>query len=393
MKKVSILMAAAALAAVSAQAADPTIAELQRQLLELSAKIEKLEAQQTAPADAAASDVVARLEKLERKPDVPDWALNTEIHGDIRYRYENTEVDGGNTKDRQRVRARIGAFGRVNDYVDYGVRFATGGDSATSANETLGDKFEKDDAYFDLYYLDIHPDQFKGAHVLLGKMKKPWMKGSGLIWDGDMNPEGIAAQYSRAFENTTLYTSAGSFVLQDNKGDDTQLWSAQAAFETKMEAATVVAGASLYRAENPDQGGVPGGFNSADTEFNMIEGFGAVSTKVGNLPVKVHGQYVVNTEAELSDDTAYLLGVVLGKAKAPGSWEIGYNWRDTGRDAVMDAFNDSDFAGGDTGSYGHQLKAKYQISRNFQGGATYFMAVNGDGKNEDMFQLDLMFKF
>ena len=133
----------------------------------------------------ASSNVVARLDALEKKPDIPQWALNTEVHGDLRYRYENSTSGSGTAKDRQRIRARIGAYGKVNDFVDYGIRFASGNGSATSANETLGDNFQKDDAQFDLYYIDIHPEQLKGAHVLLGKMKKPWIKGSGLIWDGD----------------------------------------------------------------------------------------------------------------------------------------------------------------------------------------------------------------
>jgi len=264
--------------------------------------------------------VKARLDELEKRPKLPQWTLDTELHGDIRYRYENITVDGSTTKDRQRVRARIGAYGKINEYVDYGVRLAAGTDSATSANETLGDKFIKDAAYFDLYYVDIHPGQFKGAHVLLGKMKKPWFKGSGLIWDGDTNPEGIAVKYSKPLEKTKLIASAGSFVMEDNKGDDTQLWTAQVAAETRLENAEILAGASLYRAENSGSGsGLPAGFNAPDTAFNIVEGFGALSTKIGKLPVKFHGQVAVNTEAELDDDTAYLLGILLGKAKIPGS--------------------------------------------------------------------------
>ena len=426
MKKVLVLFVGTALWSSSVWA-DDDLALLKEQLQRLSARVTQLEAQiesgkgdrlriaqlekqlqietvnstriaqlekQVEQGMAAPTAVVARIEELEKKPSVPQWALNTKIKGDFRYRYENTEVAGGNTKDRQRVRARIGAYGKVNDYVDYGVRFATGGDSATSANETQGDGFLKDDAMFDLYYVDIHPEQFKGAHVLFGKMKKPWLKGTGLIWDGDINPEGIAATYNKTFSNgVEMITSAGSFVMEDNKGDDTQLWSAQLAFEKKFDKAKVLAGASLYHAQNSDEGGLPSGFNTAGTDFNIVEGFGSVGTKMGNLPVKFHGQYVMNTDAASSDDTAYLLGVVFGKAKAPGTWQIGYNYRDTGRDAVMDAFNDSDFAGGDTGSCGHQIKAKYQIAKNWQAGATYFNTVNGDGDDEDMAQLDLKFKF
>jgi hypothetical protein len=224
-------------------------------------------------------------------------------------------------------------------------------------------------------------------------MQKPWLKGTGLIWDGDMNPESVAVTYENSFSNgVKLISSAGSFVVSENKGDDTQLWSGQAALEASFGGAKTLAGASIYHAQNSAKSGLAAGKNIT-TQFNIVEGFGSVGAKVGNLPVKLHGQYAVNTEAVTDDDTAYLVGVVLGKASKPGSWEIGYNWRDTGRDAVIDALNDSDFAGGDTGSYGHQVKAKYQISENFQAAGTYFNTVNGDGIDENMVQLDVNFKF
>ncbi len=378
--------------AINAQAANPDLTALQQQLNELSAKIAQLETA-AAQKSVAPADVVARLEELEKKPSVPQWALDTKIKGDFRYRYENVEADGGNATDRQRVRVRVGAYGTVNDSVDYGVRLVAGGNSATSGNETQGDGFVKDDAMFDLYYVDIHPEQLNGAHVILGKMKKPWIKGSGLIWDGDTNPEGIAVTYDKTFSNgVKLISSAGSFVMQDDKGDDAQLWSAQLAFEKKFDAAKLQAGASLYHLQNPDMSGAVGNGNTPGTDFNIVEAFGSVGTKVVGLPVKFHGQYVVNTAAASSDDTAYLFGFVLGKAKKPGTWQIGYNYRDTGRDAVMGAFNDSDFNNGNVDSRGHKFSAKYQIAKNWQAGATYLM-TEGAVADIDTLQLDLKFKF
>ncbi|MDK2857627.1 MAG: hypothetical protein PWQ29_1084 [Verrucomicrobiota bacterium] len=406
MKRVLIIAAASVITALSAPAQDDAdLAELKQQLQALSAKIEQIEKQQAEKIEDLEkrnreqiaqfkADSTAEIEQIKSSTaEIPDWVRNVEFHGDLRYRYENSEVDNDNTKDRQRVRVRIGAYSTVNDSIDYGVRLSTGGDSATSGNETLGDGFKKDDVDFDLYYVDIHPESFWGTHLLMGKMNKPWIKGSGLIWDGDVNPEGIALQYDHQFGPVKLISSAGSFVMEEDKGDDVRLWSAQAAAETKIKSAKLLAGASWYGIDNLGSGSLDTGFNNPDSDFNLVEGFGSIRSEVKDLPVKVHGQYVVNTEAEYDDDTAYLVGIVLGKAKIPGSWEAGYNWRDTGRDAVLDAFNDSDFGGGDTGSYGHQLQAKYQISRNFQAGATYFNTVNGDGDDEDTLQLDLNFRF
>ncbi|MBI9020143.1 MAG: putative porin [Verrucomicrobia bacterium] len=394
MKRITMTLAAV-LAALSVRAADPTITDLQAQLSELSAKIAQLELQ-AAQKTAAPVDVTARLDKLEAKPSVPQWALDTKIKGDFRYRYENVDRDGTPYKDRQRVRLRVGAYGKVNDYVDYGIRLATGGASATSANQDV-DGGTKKEIMLDQYYVDLHPEMFMGAHLIMGKMPQPWQNRTGLIWDGDLNPEGIALTYETTFSNgVKLIANAGSFVLKEDQGDDLQLWAGQIVGETKVGDATVRLGVSDFYYQNVDAKGAgltTTGANTPGTEFNLVEVFGKVSSKIGDLPVAVNGQYVQNIAAASGDDTAYLLGFSLGKAKAVGSWEAGYNYRDTGADAVPDGYNDSDFAYGSTGSHGHSFWAKYQIAKNLQGGATYLMAQNDSGTDVNTMQLDLNFKF
>ena len=390
--------------ALGVQAQEPTIADLQKQLQVLAAKIEKLEQQAAQKSSVAAvpPDVTARIEKLEERPTVPEWTTNMKIKGDFRYRYENISEDNSTESNRQRIRLRVGAYGQVNDYIDYGVRVATGG-SSTSANQTLGDtQSGMFNLWLDRAYVDIHPDIFKGAHVVLGKMAQPWISRTGLIWDSDLNPEGIAVTISTNLENgVTLHANAGAFIIDDENlsgsdgGDDPRLWAGQLVMDTKVGDAKVQLGIADYWFENVDYYGLASANNTANSGFNIVEGIASVGTKVGDVPFKVYGQYAVNTEAENSDqDTAYLIGAKLGKAKSPGSWELGYNWRDIQHDAVVEGLNDGDFGGGQgAGAYGHSLSAKYQVSKNFQVGATYLMAVNGDGEDEDTVQVDANFKF
>jgi hypothetical protein len=412
-KQTCILVAACA--AFGVQAADPTLAELQQQLQELAAKIEQLEQKNAAKLteiEKKNSDRIARLEadssatiaKLEAAEpmELPKWIADTQFKGDFRYRYENVTDDGTTAQDRQRVRLRVGVYGPVNDYIDYGIRVATGGASATSSNQTLGDTQNgKFGLNLDRIYVDIHHEKLKGAHLIMGKMPQPWHARTGLVWDSDLNPEGIAATYSKNMENgITLHANAGAFIIDDENpagtdgGDDPRMWAGQLVMDTKIGDAKVQLGVSDYWFENVDYYGLAAGANTPGGGFNLVEGFGSVSTKVGDLPVKVYGQVVNNTEAADSDqDTAYLVGLTLGKAKAPGSWEVGYNWRDIENDAVVDDFNDGDFAVGFAGSYGHTFKAKYQIAKNWQAGATYLMAVNNVGDDVNTFQADLNFKF
>ncbi|MDD3275922.1 MAG: putative porin [Kiritimatiellales bacterium] len=389
MKKRFMIMAATAIAALSVQAqGSDELAVLQKQLNELSAKIAQMEQSNT--------DKIAKLEESAAKNKIPDWVNDTKFKGDFRYRYENISTDGTNSKDRQRVRLRVGAYGSVNDYVDYGVRLATGGSSATSANQDI-DGGTKKEIMLDQYYVDLHPDLLMGSHLIMGKMPQPWIDRTGLIWDGDLNPEGLALTYKNTYSNgVTLMANAGSFVIKEDKGDDLQLWAAQLAGEAKVGDAKVTLGVSDFYYQNAGSKGAAlttSGANTPGTGFNLVEGFGKVSTKIGDLPFAVNGQYVMNVDAASSDDTAYLFGFALGKAKNKGDWEAGYNYRDTGADAVPDGFNDSDFANGLAGSHGHSFWAKYQIAKNLQGGLTYMMAVDNADRDVNLFQADLNFKF
>jgi hypothetical protein len=378
------------------------VAALQKQLNELSAKIAQLEQNNAAQIAQFQKDSDAKawsIEQLQaegKKDEAASWANDIKIKGDFRYRYENVARDGEADNSRQRVRLRIGAFGKVNDFADFGVRIATGNGSETSANQTLAvsDGGGDDDTYFDMMYADLHPEQLKGAHLFMGKMPQPWLDRTGLIWDSDLNPEGLAATYESTLSGgLKVMANAGTFVIEENRGDDIQLWSGQVAGETKIKEAKVRMGISDFFFENADTQALGTGANTPGTDFYLIEGFGTIGMTLG-LPLALNGQYVVNVDAEDSDeDTAYLVGITVGKAKDKGTWEVGYNWRDTGDDAVPDGFNDSDFANGAAGSHGHSLGAKYQIAKNLQAGLTYLMAEDNTGKDVDTFHADLNFKF
>lgn len=388
MKKAIRITGAVMMAALSVQAQDVDLAALQKQLNELSLKIAQLEKD-----GASKTSSIEQLQAQVKEDPVPQWVKDMKVSGDFRYRYENVEVDGGNNQDRQRVRLRVGIAGQANDFVDYGIRVATGGASATSANQNI-DGATKKEVRLDQYYVKIHPDLFKGANLFLGKMPQPWAGRTGLVWDGDLNPEGVAVTWAKQFEGVKLSANGGSFVITERKGDDVQLWAGQLVADTKVGDAKVQLGLSDFYFNKADVGGLAVNNNTANGDFHLVEGFGSVGFKIGELPVAVKGQYVVNTEAaDSNQDTAYLVGFTVGKAKDKGSWELSYDWRDVQRDAVVDAFNDSDFANGQTGHHGHALGAKYQVAKNMQAGAAYLMAVNDAGDDVNTLQLDLNFKF
>ena len=321
------------------------------------------------------------------------WAAKTQFKGDVRFRQETVKIqgesnNGGRDKDRQRIRARLGAYTEINSQVDTGIRIATGSsDDARSTNQDQDNYFDKKSIWLDLGYIDYHPDQIKNLHVIGGKMLQPWVNMGDVIWDSDINPEGLAVTYKYPLGSSAeLFGSLGNYNLKDNvDGDgvqfrhDLRLTSGQLGTRFSVtDNLKMTLGGSVYAYQNdkdsrctttttPCALAVNG--NSADNQFRLYEGFAQADIGGLAVPLAFYGQYVKNNDAVTDQDTAWLIGA---KSKVFG-FNLDYNYRDTQRNAVVGAFTDSDFANGTTGSRGHKMKVSYDIDKNFALGATYFL--------------------
>lgn len=364
-----------------------------------------LASEQAASEQAGSEQVAALQDKLA-------WALKTQLKGDVRVRYENVEIEGlpdNKDKDRQRIRARLGAYTEINPEVDTGIRIASGSSNdARSTNQSLEGYFSKKQLWLDLAYIDYHPEAVAGLHVIGGKMKQPWEAVGDIVWDGDINPEGAAVTYGTDLGGAELFGSAGYFVLDDNvDGEgvqfkhDARLYSGQ--IGTRFAATDdikLMLGGSIYAYDNDEDASALGFLmangNTTD-EFRLYEAFGQVDFTGLPLPLSLYGQYVKNGAARGVDedqDQAWLVGFV---TKLVGV-KLDYNYRDVQRNGVVGGFTDSDFAAGFVGSRGHKLKAKYDLSKNFSVGATYFMADSDfasdiNDASVDTLQVDFEAKF
>jgi hypothetical protein len=346
------------------------------------------------------------------------WAAKTQFKGDVRFRQENVHNDGvSNNKDqdRQRIRARLGAFSEINPQVDTGIRIATGSnDDARSTNQDLNNYFDKKQIWLDLGYVDYHPDAIKNLHVIGGKMLQPWVSMGDIIWDSDINPEGLALTYKYPLGNTELFGSAGHYTLKDNvDGEgvqfkhDLRLYAGQLGARFAItDNLKMTVGGSLYNYDNDEDStctatttpcalAVNG--NTPGEQFRLWEGFSQIDIGGLPMPLSLYGQYVHNAEASNDKDTGWLAGV---KTKIYG-FGLDYNYRDVQQNAVVGAFTDSDFANGFTGSRGSKLKVSYELDKNFTLGATYYMAtsdytnasVNLKDSDINTLQLDAEAKF
>ncbi|WP_409319275.1 putative porin [Pseudomonas sp. KCJK9016] len=336
------------------------------------------------------------------------WAAKTQFKGDVRFRQETVKNDGvpnAKDQDRQRIRARLGAYTEINPQVDTGIRIATGSnDDARSTNQDLNNYFDKKQIWLDLGYVDYHPDAVKNLHLIAGKMNQPWVSMGDIIWDSDINPEGLAVTYKYPLNGSAeLFGSAGHYTLKDNvDGEgvqfkhDLRLYAGQLGGRFALtDSLKLTLGGSIYSYDNDKDSACPTSGtvtapcalavngNSPNETFKLYEGFGQLD--IANLPVplSIYGQYVNNNDASNDQDTGWLAGV---KTKVYG-FGIDYNYRDVQRNAVVGAFTDSDFANGYTGSRGSKLKVSYELDKNFTLGATYFMA-NSDYTNASLRKTD-----
>jgi hypothetical protein len=357
-----------------------------------------------------------------------DWWETIKVKGDFRYRHDMIKQDETDARHRQRIRVRLGIFGEVSDYTKVGIQLATGSDDPVSTNQTLDGGFSTKSVGLDLAYFEATHPKLAGVTLTGGKFKNPFFKPgkSELIWDSDWNPEGGVVSFDHKADNLTLtLTGAGLWIDERSSGDDSYMLTGQAVgkFAFNDSNSAVAFGGSMFNYVNAqgftpffdpeeDMGNSVISFTHLEivdtdtsvaldsihyaTGFELLEVFGEFSHKFDKTPITVMGDFVTNTAAD-SLNTGWLVGVRVGKAGKPGSWEFRYLYRNVEQDAVVGTFTDSDFRGGGTDARGHEFGGAIQLAVNTAFKVTYFVnEIDIEADNQKDFNrlmVDLQLKF
>ena len=315
--------------------------------------------------------------KAVAKELIPQWVSKTKLYGDFRLRYQYVEVQDQRSQSQGRFRVRLNLDIEVAKKVKFIFGIASGGNDPRSSNQSFGGDWDKKQININYAYVNYSP--FKWLNLEGGKMANPIYTVSQLLWDEDINPEGVAAQIDYPINPClSLLLNAGAFVLQDNKNNtptDPWMWVIQPGFswksDTGLQAKFAAGYTSFENFQDQPQQKYSSGTNTYITEgstklykykYNLATMTGEMGLKnpiPGFAPIRyagLFGEYTNNISTS-NGKSGYLTGLTFGDEKVveKGQWYFRGSWRRLEKNAVPDILPDSDFYFGDTGVSGYEL--------------------------------------
>ena len=342
---------------------------------------------------------------------------------------------------RLRVRARLGLAAAIDENWSGTLRLTTG--SATdplSSNQTLGNYNNRYTVAFDR--ANIRYRRGDTVNVVAGRFGNPWF-GTDLVWANDLSFDGVAAQWLPALgSDSRAFFTVAALPVQEVELSKADKWllGAQVGIEAGHLLGQVRGklGLALYNYRNilgktSPTGSVINEFTAplfaqkGNTYYNissdaakpllgLASDFKLVNlTGLLDIPVVsgkhalLSGDFVRNVgfdRVAVSDrvgtDVApktigWMLRLAFGDPEVTraGEWQLFSSYKHVDRDAVLDAFTDSDFRMGGTDAKGYTIGGSYGVGRNTAAGLRWMSgdSVSGAPLSIDLLQLDLLVRF
>lgn len=421
-------------------------------------------------------EVMAKLNyKAGERLELPTWLDRIQFYGDLRLRAQEDSFGSDNEipanlndvtrnmnlnnatvdRNRLRVRARLGADVKVNDWLVGGLQFVTGLQTTPlTPNQTEGIAQGKYIFGLDRAFLKATPRPW--LMVEGGRFANPFLSTDNLF-DPDLAFDGFAASFMpKLTENLTSFTTVGAFPIEEiessdtNKAKDKWLYSLQTGLKWQAPNKSTVKLAVAYH----DYKNVEGQSNSVGlTEFNatapvfrqrgnntfdinaanagpgdpVVIGLASKFEQINIIgqidflnfdPVHVTmtGDYTKNigfdkneifrrTGRLYEEETdAYQVRLDVGtkdfltlrsQEVNKDDWQISLAYKRLEADSVLDGFTDSNFRLGGTDTKGWVLQGNYAFDKNAWVSGRYLSAdtISGLPFSVDVFLLDLNAKF
>jgi hypothetical protein len=360
------------------------------------------------------------------------------------------------TQDRPRLvsRLRFGGLIDLGSNLKADFRLASGNPSnAISTNQTLGAYGSRWQLGVDkaaLLWLPHSRSWRQDLDLRLGRFDNPFATNGELIFDQDLMFEGASASFEwnrvRGWDERTsrwLFATVGAFPLQEVELSSKDKWLIGGQLGTEIpfsfDSKLRIAG-GLYNFRNvvgqlntPDSKlldyTAPASLQKGNTLFDIRNDTdsstnlfalagkyrlltGLVQADVliaGENHVILSGEWVKNVGWDRADvlartglnlvprTTGYEVGVAVGRPRVAGhgQWRAAFAYRHVERDAVLDAFTDSDFHLGGTDAAGYIATFDFGLARSAFTRLRYLSAnqIDGPPLGIDVVQLDLVGQF
>lgn len=357
------------------------------------------------------------------------------------------------TEDRSRMRARfrLGLESELGWGWSMGGRITTGNlRDPVSTNQTLGNTGARYQTGFDLAYIKWAGNSATGRHLLnfsAGRFSNPFL-GSDLVWDQDLTFEGVATSYRLGLMRDDPYShyaflTLGAFPIQEIElsSDDKWLYGGQLGLQWRFAGGSrfqmglgyyqyenitgqrnalnstlldytapqfMQKGNTLFDIRNPTS--IESQLFALAAEYHLADAFLGVEWRLSErYRVALTGDYVKNIGYDEADvlarkgtavparDTGYQAELNVGSSNLAqqGAWRAYVGYRYLERDAVLDAFTDSDFHLGGTDAKGYYFGADYSFTPRVLARLRYLSANEIDDAplGIDLVQLDLNASF
>lgn len=378
----------------------------------------------------------AKAERWAEPSTLPEWLDRIVWEGDMRLRYQGeyyqkenvpplvyNAFTGSNLTNTQqdvdlwRIRVRLGMLAKITETLGAGFRLATGNlNNPVSTNANLGNNFSAQQLILDRAYLKWDPSERWSLSA--GRMPNPWFWPTDLVWDEDLNFDGLAGSFKpRLSASTTGFLTAGAFPLFQSSPtpsaptpSDKWLFGVQGGAEWKPDSTLRARGAAaLFEFQNvsglrnsvsqpnANDWTAPGFRQKGNTLFDINDGTGSAALfalapryRVLNLGgeldvgrfdplfVKIAADWAKNIGFDRNEirartgldveprTTAYQARLTVGAdaIRKLHDWQFFVGYRYVERDAVLDAFTDSDFYLGGTDTKGYFVGGFYGLDRN-----------------------------
>jgi len=339
------------------------------------------------------------------------------LSGDVRARFESRtgELPSGDhqERDRFRYRFRTSLTGKlVNDW-SFGVRLETASGSRSS-NVTMGDDsaantspFHKasDGLYVGQVYLTYTPSPL--FNVTVGRMPNP-LNTTLMVWDGDINPEGLAEQFKYRDGNNEFSATLGQFLYSagntqnafgatsaTNPSKDMGLLAWQGGYKLYLEGATkyFLVTPTLYTYVRSSQNAAAFRDNFSATanqtavnNLTVVEIPAEFDWLLGGVPARAYADVAINLDGKArakkfgnpeldNQNKAYTVGFQYGKAVNKGEWDARIFYQSVQAFALDPNLVDSDIFDSRTNMQGIVVGGDYAL-----GGATMLTVTASQAK-------------